>query len=211
MLIQATAIDLGCHFRTKLTSSELSSIRAATNIPSSHVPQAIVSIGPVAAQVSISVVLQGDGRPDEGWIVPLTVKFFTPGANVLNDTPTYEFNLTTTKSGNTAICDANGVAPGTYDIAAISEHTLTNVRKNAVISTPETLVDLGTLLEGNANQDNTINLYDFAVLSMSWLASKTNGGYDARADFDRNGLINASDLWLLSANWLRTSPVQIVP
>ena len=194
MLIQATAIDLGCHFKTKLTSGEQSSIQAATNILASHIPQAIVSIGPAAAVVSISVVLQGDGRPDAGWVVPLTVKFFPPGADVLNDTPTYQFNLTTTKSANAAVCEATGVAPGTYDITAISEHTLMNVRRSVVISAPNTSVDLGTLLEGNANQDNIVNLDDYAILSMCWLASESQVEYDAMTDFDRNGLINMADL-----------------
>jgi len=212
MLIQATAIDLGCHFKTVI-SAEQSGIRAVTNILASHIPQAIVSIGPVAAQVTVSAVLQGDGRPDEGWIVPLTVKFFTPGADVLNDTPTYKFNLTTARSatGNTAICEATGITPGTYDITTIGKYTLMNVKKNVVISAPKTSVDLGTLLEGNANQDNIIDLDDYALLSMSWLTSKSQVEFDARTDFDCNGLINASDLWLLSANWLRNSPVQILP
>ncbi len=123
MLIQATAIGLGCHFKTKLTSAEQKNIQAITNIPTSHIPQAIVSIGPIGAVVSISVVLQGDGRPDPAWVVPLTVRFFPPGADVLNDTPTYEFKLTTTKSsaGGWAICEASGIVPGTYDITALSE------------------------------------------------------------------------------------------
>jgi hypothetical protein len=45
MLIQATAIGLGCHFKTQLTPAEISSIKTATAIPSGHVPQVIVSIG----------------------------------------------------------------------------------------------------------------------------------------------------------------------
>jgi len=211
MLIQATAIDLGCHFKTKLTSGEQSGIQAATNILASHIPQAIVSIGPAAADVSISVVLQGDDRPDAGWVVPLTVKFFSPGADVLNDTATYEFNVTTTKSGNTAVCEAAGVAPGTYDVTAISEHTLMNVRRNVVISAPNTSVDLGTLLEGNANQDNIVNIDDYAIFSMCWLASESQAEYDSRTDFDRNGHINISDLSLFAASWLNCSPVEILP
>jgi hypothetical protein len=211
MLIQATAIDLACHFKTKLTSGEESSIRADANIPASHIPQAIISIGPAAARVSISVVLQGDDRPDAGWVVPLTVRFFSPGADVLNDTPTYEFNLTTTKSANAAVCEATGVAPGTYDITAISEHTLMNVKRNVVISEPNTSVDLGTLLEGNANQDNIVNLDDYAILSMCWLVSKTQAEYDPMTDFDRNEFINTADLSLLAANWLSSSPVEIPP
>jgi len=213
MLIQATAIDLGCHFKSVLTSGEQRSIQAATNIPASHIPQAIVSIGPIGVLVSISVALQGHSRPDAGWIVPLTVKFFPPGTDVLNDTPTYNFLLTTTKSadGSAAICEATPVALGTYDIAVIGEHTLMNVKRSVVISAPKTSVDMGTLLEGDANQDNIINLYDLAILSMCWLAPKAQADYDIRTDFDRNGLINAADLYLLAANWLRSSPVEIPP
>jgi hypothetical protein len=211
MLIQATAVDLGCHFKTKLTPGEQGSIQSATNILASHIPQAIVSIGPAAAVVSISVVLQGDGRPDAGWVVPLTVKFFSPGADVLNDTPTYQFNLTTTKTANAAVCEAAGIAPGIYDITALSEHTLMNVKRSVAISAPNTSVDLGTLLEGNANQDNIIDFDDYAILAMCWLASQTQTEYNAMTDFDRNGLINISDLCLLAANWLSISPVEILP
>jgi len=213
MLIQASAIGLGCHFRPRLSTSEQKSIQTATNIPESHVPQAIVSLGPAGALVSISVALQGDSRPDAGWSVPLTVRFFSPGANVLNDTPIHEFKSTTARSaaGDTAVCEAAGVTPGTYDIAVLGESTLMNVKRGLVVSPPATSVDLGTLLEGNANHDTTIDLGDCAILAAAWLASKEQPQYDIRADFDRNGLINAADLLLLAANWLRTSPVEIQP
>lgn len=45
MLMQATAMDLGCYFKTGLTSAELQAIQDTCGIPSSHVPQAIVSLG----------------------------------------------------------------------------------------------------------------------------------------------------------------------
>jgi len=117
--------------------------------------------------------------------------------------------LTTTKIVNVAICEATGVAPGTYDIAAFSEHTLMNAKRSVVISAPKTSVNLGTLLEGNANQDNIIDFGDYAILSMCWLASQTQAEYDVLTDFDRNGLINLSDLRLLAASWLSISPVEI--
>jgi len=163
--------------------------------------------------VSISVVLQGNGRADVGWPVPLTVKFFTPGADVLNDTPAYEFNLTTTKSdaGNSAVCQATGLAPGTYDIAAFGRSTLMNIKRGVAISAPQTSVDLGTLLQGDVNQDNIVDFDDYTVISTCWLASKDQAEYNAGADFDRNGLINAADLSLFAANWLKTSPVEILP
>jgi hypothetical protein len=159
------------------------------------------------------MVLQGDSRPDAGWSIPLTVRFFPPGANVLNDTPAQESKLTTARSaaGDTVVCDAPGLIPGTYDITVLGESTLVNVKRGVVVSPPSTSVDLGMLLEGNANQDNTIDLDDCAVLSAAWLASKEQPQYDIRADFDRNGLVNAADLSLLAANWLKSSPVEIQP
>jgi hypothetical protein len=45
MLIQASAIDLGCYFKTKLTSSEQEAIQSATGIPASHIPQVVISLG----------------------------------------------------------------------------------------------------------------------------------------------------------------------
>jgi len=45
MLIQASAIDLGCYFKTKLTSGEQEAIQSATSIPSSHIPQVVISLG----------------------------------------------------------------------------------------------------------------------------------------------------------------------
>lgn len=60
MLIQASALGLGCHFRPNLTSAEQKSIQAATGIPASHLPQAIVSLGSIAP----SATLGGDANND---------------------------------------------------------------------------------------------------------------------------------------------------
>ena len=111
MLIQASAMGLGCHFKPGLTSTEQKSIQAATGIPASHLLQAIVCIGPIETSAS---------------------------------------------------------------------------------------------LEGDANQDNIVDLEDYVILSRCWLSSKSQGQYDARADFNRDGVVNVTDLGLLAANWLRT-------
>jgi len=160
-------------------------------------------------KVDISVVLQGGSRPEEGWKVPITIKFFSLGADVMTDTPLEQFDLTTTKSGSTAICQC-AIASGTYDITAVSEHTLINVKRNVVISTPSTAVDMGTLLEGNANDDSIINISDFGILAVSYMCTLGEPDYDARADFDRNGIINISDFGLLAVNYMMMSPLALV-
>ena len=159
------------------------------------------------------MVLQGDSRPDAGWAIPLIISFFTPGADLLNEAPLYEFDLITKKSagGDAAICEVTGAVPGTYDITVLGEHTLMNAGRNVVISAPETSVDMVMLLEGDANQDNIVDFDDYAILSKSWLVSESQPEYDIRADFDRNGLINTADLSLLASNWLSSSPVEIFP
>jgi hypothetical protein len=48
VLIQASAIGLGCHFETNLTPDEQAGIRRLTGIPVSDTPQVIISIGGVA-------------------------------------------------------------------------------------------------------------------------------------------------------------------
>jgi hypothetical protein len=127
----------------------------------------------------------------------------------MTDTPLEQFDLTTTKPDSTAVCQCT-VAPGTYDITAVSEHTLINVKRNVVISTPSAAVDMGTLLEGNANDDIIINISDFGVLAVSYMKTDGQPGYDARADFDRNGIINISDFGLLAVNYMKVSPINIL-
>jgi len=45
MLIQASAMDLGCYFNTKLTEAEQQAIQTVTGIPATHMPQVVVSLG----------------------------------------------------------------------------------------------------------------------------------------------------------------------
>jgi hypothetical protein len=48
ILVQASAIGLGCHFETTLTSDEQSGIQRLTGIPFSDMPQIIISLGGLA-------------------------------------------------------------------------------------------------------------------------------------------------------------------
>ncbi len=160
--------------------------------------------------VDMAVRLEGADRPaDSGWQVPLFAGFFQPGADVLQDPALYYCHLTTNREGEYAVGQVPGVAAGTYDITAVSEHTLLNVRRNVVIAGASTAVDLGTLAEGNADDNHTIHLTDFGVLAGAWQASAGEAGYDSRADFDRNGEVNFSDLYLLCTNWLRSAPLEV--
>jgi len=60
MLLQASAIGLGCHFRTGFSPAEQRSIQATASIDASHIPQAVVCIGPVPP----ALCLAGDANRD---------------------------------------------------------------------------------------------------------------------------------------------------
>jgi hypothetical protein len=64
ILIQASALGLGCHFKSGLTLAEQKSIQAATGIPATHIPQAIVCIGPITASASLAGDANSDNKVD---------------------------------------------------------------------------------------------------------------------------------------------------
>lgn len=162
------------------------------------------------ADVDVSVSLEGSDRPvPDGWQIPLSVKFFSPGSDVLRDTPVHQVGLSTAYSGGYAVCRAEDVAPGVYDITAVSDHTLTNVIRNVAVSLPSTSANLGTLREGNADNNGIIDTGDFGMLAWSWLAREGDLAYETRTDFDRSGNIGFPDLVLLAINWLESSPIEI--
>ena len=133
----------------------------------------------------------------------LIVYFFLPGADVLNDLPLYSFNLTTSKSAGYAFCQCAGVPPGTYDITAVSEHTLMNVKRSELIFEPSTTVNVGTLLEGDCNDDGHIDIVDFGILKQDFF------GPSSQADFNRDGTVDISDFGLLKNNFFQNSPIEI--
>jgi hypothetical protein len=124
-------------------------------------------------------------------------------------TPVYTFNLTTAKVGGNATAQCTFVIPGNYDITAVSEHTLLNVKRNVTVIAPCTTVNLGTLLEGNANNNDRVNILDFGLLATSYGKSKGNVAYNPMADFDRNDIVNIFDFGLLSMNYLKIAPIEV--
>ncbi|MFC2060773.1 hypothetical protein ACFLTZ_06815 [Chloroflexota bacterium] len=173
-------------------------------LPSS---QTMGSVMHVSGYVDISFQLQGDSRPDSGWTVPATARFFAPGANVLTDNASSEFHFLTTRLDTEATGNLTGIMPGTYDITVVSEHTLMNVRRGVMVTASPTSVDMGILLEGNADSDIIIDIHDFGILAASFMRLAGDANFDPRADFDRNGIINTSDFGLLAVNFLKTSPI----
>jgi len=152
-------------------------------------------------EISNSVTLNGvvslQGRqpaPNAAWSIPLTVKMYEPGTTNLVS----EQVVTTDNNGFFTL---PGITPGTYDIAVKNEHTLQNISRNVAMVNPANLVNFGTLLEGDVNNDNFITLVDFSLLGSTFNLIQGAQNYDDRADFNEDGIVSLVDFSLLASNF----------
>ena len=148
------------------------------------------------ASIQGSVTLQGRPTPpDPRWIVPLRVKLTLPGQT----TPIYNLTPTTDDSGYFSLSE---ITPGTYDVYVKNIHTLQNKLTIALVEGTN-VVNFGTLKEGDANDNNFVNLNDFSILANTFSKCVGYTGYDGRADFNESGCVTLPDFSLLSANFLQ--------
>jgi hypothetical protein len=103
-----------------------------------------------------------------------------------------QYTVTTDASGGFAL---EGLTPGTYDIRVKNAHTLAN-RPRVTLAPGANVVSFGTLKEGDANDDNCVTFADFEILADAFWP-----GYDPRADFNQDGVVNILDFSMLRENF----------
>jgi hypothetical protein len=96
-----------------------------------------------------------------------------------------------------------------YDIRVKGSHTLANIKRNVALQAGSNTINFGTLLEGDANDDNCVNAPDFSILRTAFGKSQGQPGYDSRADFNQDGAVNAPDFSLLRTNFGRCGDIQV--
>ncbi len=141
------------------------------------------------------VDLQGRPTPpDARWAVPVHVTVHKPGDPI----PAYQAHLDTDTGGNFLM---ENLLPGTYDVAVRNWHTLWARKNNVTLASGINNVNVGTLKEGDATQDNIVDVTDFARLKTSFFKSKGDPEYDNLSDFNEDSTVDASDFALLRANF----------
>ena len=162
-----------------------------------------VSIGASSARLSATVTLQGrPAKPHAAWRVPLELILYEPGSAV----PVRVEAVQTDDRGRFVVA---GIAPGSYDLRVKGAHTLANLRRGVTLASGDNSVALGTLLEGDANNDNRVSLPDVSLLAMSWGRSTGQAGFDPACDLNGDGVVNAADQALLTANYGRSGDVAL--
>jgi Dockerin type I domain len=146
--------------------------------------------------VNGSVVLQGrPAAPNAQWQVPLTVDFYASGNMT---TPAFSYNVTTDNSGNFS---CTNVPLGTYKIAVKNAHTLKKVTPFQTINGGAIAVNIGTLIEGDINQDNFISSTDLIQILSSYNKVFGNPGFIPNADLNGDGFVSSLDLILILGNY----------
>ena len=159
-----------------------------------------------------SLVLEGDSRPDASFQVDVVVAFYTTDTVPLVDEPVHVRHATASRATQLSPMveiSLDSVLTGTYHIAVRSEHTLITVAKNVTITISGAFVNFLNLLEGDADANEVVDLLDFAIMSAAFGTCSGDGGFDVRADFDRDGCVGVPDLGLLSLNFGQESPKEV--
>ena len=96
------------------------------------------------------------------------------------------------------------------DVSVKNAQTLTSKKLGVLVGSGGTAVNFGTLKEGDANNDDVVDVSDFSILRTTFLKSCGAAGFDGRADFNGDCIVDISDFSLLRTNFLVSCPV-IVP
>ena len=140
------------------------------------------------------VILQGrPTRPDPSWSVDLAFSLTAIGETV----PVLDTIVTMNDNGLFTI---PGVHIGTYEARIKHSHTL-QIMSVITIPGDEKNASFGTLLEGDANNDNKVTLVDFSILATTFAKCVGGEGYDSRADFNEDTCVTLPDLSLLATNF----------
>jgi hypothetical protein len=144
-----------------------------------------------------SVVLQG--RPagsSPSKVTALNVQLTPDGQTQVK----YNLTQNTDQDGKLTL---SGLAPGKYSVRIKNTHTLANILTVDIKSGSNT-IPLGTLVEGDANNDNVVSILDFSALAASFSKSSGAPGYNPSADFDQDGTVSMLDFSRLATNFGQT-------
>lgn len=167
--------------------------------------QTVPTRTPVPLTMTLAITLQRPNSPPPSapWAVPMRLSFYPPGdaATVLG-----QWDVTLDQRGQWT--GGVNLAPGTYDVRAKNPHTLRNVKRNVAVA-PQTTVAMGTLREGDADNDNRVRASDFAILRATYFKNVGDVGFDARADFDVDQRVRSSDFALLRSNYFASGDIEV--
>jgi len=117
------------------------------------------------------------------------------------------FSSTVTSPAQVGSFTVVGVTAGSYDIKIKEGRALSTWRTGVALSSGTTTVAFGEQRVGDANDDDVINIMDFAILKGAIFTWEGQPGFDPRADFNGDGVVNIMDFALMKSNFGRYGPL----
>ena len=129
--------------------------------------------------------------------VPVTVEIRLPGS-------------TTPLESHVVYLDSSGAFSvatqliGTFDVALKAPHWLRKRLSGVSVSVSGAAGLNVSLINGDVNGDNNINLADAAAISVAWRTKPGDSKYNPNADLNGDGSINVADVAIVAKNWRKT-------
>ena len=139
-----------------------------------------------------SVVLQdfvGDSTQE-----PLTVELRAPGTTTALETHT----VSPDSAGNFSFPTSLN---GTFDVACKASHWLRSVVPSLIVSDSAVFPVSFSLVNGDVNGDDTINLGDLVAVSAAWRSTPGSLNWNPNADLNGDGTVNLTDWMIVAKNW----------
>ena len=157
--------------------------------------------------ITEGATIQGDtnmeGRPQgPRWAVPLYASLHQAGQG---DAMASYF----VDANNAGDFVVTGTDIGTFDIKVKGNHTLGSVTRAVSLHGGVNPVFFGTLVEGDTNNDNVIDMLDVSALQASYGKSAGQAGFNQKCDLDESGQVDIADISLLNSNFGRTGDVSV--
>ncbi|MFZ1488554.1 MAG: hypothetical protein WAS51_01305, partial [Ilumatobacteraceae bacterium] len=132
--------------------------------------------------------------PHPSWSVPIAFNLYAAG----QPNPVMQATPTTNQSGvfNLTL----GTLPGSYDACIKNRHTLQS-KVPVSLTWGTNVLNLGTLKEGDADNNNVVSILDFSILATTFGKCVGAGGYDDRPDFNEDDCVTILDFSSLASNF----------
>jgi hypothetical protein len=186
--------------QTPTTTTTTTTTTTVTPTPTgSMTPTPTVTIDP-NAQGSLRgrVLFQGRPTPPHWrWSSPLTVTVHLNPSSA----PLYTFGTICDTSGYFTV---TGITTGTYSVKVHDWHSLKNRRDNLYIDAGLATGEFGTLLEGDMDLNDVINILDYSILTQGYNKTPAQPGWDPRTDLDNSLEVDILDYSLLVTNYGRS-------
>jgi len=166
------------------------------------IEESVVTIG-TPGSISGTIALQGrPAPPHTRWEIPLTVELRDPTTDALLQV----FSPRTDNMGRFSIA---GLTPGTYDLRVKGMHTLANRWSGLSLTSGVNTVNMGTLREGDVDNDNDVDGTDASLLNLAFGSVPGGANWDPRADLNEDGVVNGVDMALLAATFGQSGDVEV--